>query len=281
VTAPNPENSDRYYGYSGYPEQNPVPPPPPSYAYPADAAPAGRPPRPRRRGRRWIIALVILLGLLVAADRIGVVVTENTLASQIKKDQNLSQTPGVSIDGFPFLTQVVSRDFPHVTVDIRGLVASGVPISDIHADLNGVHVSSGYNSATVDNLTATAILSYSDLSKAVSNQVQNIGTVTVSQGSAGQLKATYSLLGASVSAQVAATLLPGNTIELKSAGVDAGGLGSLVQAVTPTSFDVKIPLGTLPFGIQLKSLVLTSTAADIIATGHNVALSQTTATQTQ
>jgi LmeA-like phospholipid-binding len=279
VTAPNPEPSDRYYGYSGYPEQNPEPTTP--YAYPEDTAfpAAARAPRPRRRGRRWIIALVILLGLLVAADRIGVVVTENVLASQIKKDQNLSQTPGVSIDGFPFLTQVVSRDFSHVTVDIRGLVASGVPISDIHADLNGVHVSSGYNSATVDTLTATAILNYSDLSKAISNQVENIGTVTVSEGSGGQLKATYSILGASVSAQVAATLLPGNTIELKSAGVDAGGLGGLVQAVTPTGFDVKIPLGTLPFGIQLKSLVLTSTAADIIATGHNVALSQTTATQ--
>jgi hypothetical protein len=277
VTAPNPEHSDRYYGYSGYPEQNPVPPPP--YASAADAAPAVRPPRPRRRGSRWIIALVILLGLLVAADRIGVAVTESTLASQIQKDQKLSQKPGVSIDGFPFLTQVVSRDFPHVTVDIRGLVASGVPISDIHADLNGVHVSSGYNSATVDTLTATAILNYSDLSKAISNQVENIGTVTVSRGTDGQLKATYDLLGASVSAQVAASLQPGNTIELKSAGVDAGGLGSIVQAVTPTSFDVKIPLGTLPFGIQLKSLNLTSTAADIIATGHNVALSQTTPSQ--
>lgn len=277
MTAPNPEHSDRYYGYSGYPEQSPVPPPP--YAYPTDDAPAVRAPRPRRRGRRWLIVLVVLLGLLVAADRIGVAVTESTLASQIQKDQKLSQKPGVSIDGFPFLTQVVSRDFPHVTVDIRGLVASGVPISDIHADLRGVHVSSGYNSATVDNLTATAILNYSDLSKAISNQVENIGTVTVSQGSDGQLKATYSLLGASVSAQVAASLQPGNTIELKSAGVDAGGLGGLVQAVTPTNFDVKIPLGALPFGIQLKSLVLTSTAADIIATGHNVALSQTSAGQ--
>ncbi len=277
MTAPNPEHSDRYYGYSGYPEQNPVPPPP--YASAADAAPAVRPPRPRRRGSRWIIALLILLGLLVAADRVGVAVTESTLASQIQKDQKLSQKPGVSIDGFPFLTQVVSRDFPHVTVDIRGLVASGVPISDIHADLNGVHVSSGYNSATVDTLTATAILNYSDLSKAISNQVENIGTVTVSKDASGQLKATYDLLGASVSAQVAASLQPGNTIELKSAGVDAGGLGSIVQAVTPTSFDVKIPLGTLPFGIQLKSLNLTSTAADIIATGHNVALSQTTPSQ--
>ncbi|HEX5269893.1 MAG TPA: DUF2993 domain-containing protein, partial [Gemmataceae bacterium] len=80
--------------------------------------------RPSRRGRRWLIALGVLIVLLIAADRIGVAVAESTLASQIQKDQKLSQKPGVSISGFPFLTQVASRNFGHVAVDIRGLVAS-------------------------------------------------------------------------------------------------------------------------------------------------------------
>jgi hypothetical protein len=278
VTAPNPDHpSERFYGYAGYPEQqNPAPPPPQPRAYPEHTRPLPAP-RMRRRGRRWLIALGVLVALLIAADRIGVAVAESTLASQIQKDQKLSQKPGVSISGFPFLTQVVSRDFGHVAVDIRGLTASGVPISDIHADLNGVHVSSGYNSATVDNLTATAILTYSDLSKAVTDQVGGIGDVTISEGTAGQLKATYNLVGLTVSAEVAVTLLPGNQIELKSGKIDSPlpdfGLG------TPSGFDVKIPLGALPFGIQLKSLNVTQNAVDIAATGHNVSLSQTTVSQ--
>ena len=276
MTAPNPDRSERFYGYAGYPEQNPAPPPPPpNYQDGMPERPRMR--RPGRRGRRWLIALGVLIALLVAADRVGVAVAESALASQIQKDQKLSQKPGVSISGFPFLTQVVSRNFGHVAVDIRGLNASGVPISDIHADLNGVHVSSGYNSATVDTITATAILTYSDLAKAVEAQVDGIGNVTVSEGTAGQLKATYDLAGITVSAEVAVTLLPGNQLELKSGKIDTplSGLG----LGTPDNFDIKLSLTAIPFGIQLKSLNLTPTAVDIAATGHNVALSQTSVSQ--
>lgn len=277
MTAPNPDRSERFYGYAGQPEHNPAQPPhSPHYQ---DAAPDGLPRmrRPRRRGRRWLIALGVLIALVIVADRVGVAVAESTLASQIQKDQKLSQKPGVSISGFPFLTQVVSRNFGHVAVDIRGLNASGVPISDIHADLNGVHVSSGYNSATVDTVTATAILTYGDLAKAVESQVDGIGNVTVSEGTGGQLKATYNLAGFTVSAEVAVILLPGNQLELKSGKIDTplSGLG----LSTPTGFDFKLSLAAIPFGIQLKSLNVTPTAVDILATGHNVSLSQTTVSQ--
>lgn len=278
MTAPNPDHSERFYGYAGYPEQSqsPASPPPQRYDDPRTAGRV-RVRRPGRRGRRWLIALGVLIALLIAADRIGVAVAQSMLASQIQKDQKLSQKPGVSISGFPFLTQVASRNFGHVAVDIRGLNASGVPISDIHADLNGVHVSSGYNSATVDTITATAILTYSDLSKAVEDQVDGIGTVTVSEGTAGQLKATYDLAGITVSAEVAVTLLPGNQLELKSGKIDTplSGLG----LGTPDNFDIKLSLAAIPFGIQLKSLNVMSNAVDIAATGHNVALSQTSVSQ--
>ena len=265
MTAPNPDHSERFYGYAGHSDQTPAAPAPPAYAAP----------RRRRHTRRWIIVAVVLVGLLVGADRVAAAVAESTLASKIQSSQKLSQKPSVSIDGFPFLTQVIARHFGHATIDIRGLVASGVPISDIHADVTGVHVSSGYNSAMVDTLVATAMLNYSDLSSAVTN-LAGIGQVQVSQGTGGQLKATYSLVGIDVSAQVAVSLLAGNTIELKSGAIDTGLLGSLT---TPAGFDVKIPLGNLPFGMQLKDLAVTSTAVDISATGHNVSLSGNTMNQ--
>jgi hypothetical protein len=280
VTAPNPDRSERFYGYAGYPEQNPAqpsPPPPPSNYQNATTGKRPRMRRPGRRGRRWLIALGVLIALIITADRVGVAVAESTLASQIQKDQKLSQKPGVSISGFPFLTQVISRDFGHVAVDIRGLNASDVPISDIHADLNGVHVSSGYNSATVDTITATAILTYTDLDKAIEKQVAGIGNATVSEGTSGQLKVTYDLAGFTVSAEVAVTLLPGNQLELKSGKIDTP-LSDLGLA-TPDNFDFKLSLAAIPFGIQLKSLNVTSTAVDIAAVGHNVSLSQTSVSQ--
>ena len=69
-----------------------------------EEAPAGtalrRRPRRRHRGRGWLIALVVLAALLVAADRVAAAVTESRLAAKIQSSQNLSQKPAVSIDGF-------------------------------------------------------------------------------------------------------------------------------------------------------------------------------------
>jgi hypothetical protein len=270
VTAPNPDRPDRPYGYAGYPERPASPPS--SRSRLADAGLRARASRPRRHGRRWFVALVVLAGLLVAADRVGAVVAESEMASQIQNGQKLAQKPGASISGIPFLTQVISRDFGHVTLDIRGLVASGVPLSDIHADLSGVHVSSGFNSATVDRLTAVAFLDYSDLSAAVTRQA-GIGTVTVADGGAGQLKASYAVLGVAATAQIHISLLAGNELEVKSGKIDTPlpGLG------TPPGFDQKVPLGTLPFGIRFTSLVVAPSAVEITAYGRNVSLSQTTA----
>jgi hypothetical protein len=253
VTAPNSEPSDRYFGN-----------------YREDEPPAAAPVRRRRRrGRRWLIALVVLVGLLVAADRVSAAVTESRLAARIQQSQRLSEKPSVSIDGFPFLTQVLSRDFGHVTVDIHNLDAQGVPVEHIHADLRGVHVSSGYSSATVDTLTSTATLTYSAISATLSKGA-GVGRVTVSQGSApGQVKAAYSLLGAGVSADVAVNVLSGNVLEYKGVKLNtaAGGVG-----LDQNLFDVKIPLTGLPFGMQLKTLRVTPTGVDISATGQNVVL---------
>lgn len=229
----------------------------------------------RRRGRKWLIALIVLLLLLVGADRIGLLVAESMLADKIQSSQHLSQKPDVSIDGFPFLTQVAARDFPHATVDIHGLVANKVPISDLHADLQGVHVNSGFSAATVDNLTATASLSYTDLASALGSQIslggQPIGTITLSQYGTDELQGSFQLLGATVSAVISVKLVGQNEVEFKSVSYNSpvSGLG-----ISPPGFDYTLSLGTLPFGISLTQLGFTSSAIDITAVGHQVQLSQ-------
>ena len=54
--------------------------------------------------RRLLIVLVVLAALLVVADRVGVVVAQNRLASQIQQQLDLDRKPDVSIRGIPFLT---------------------------------------------------------------------------------------------------------------------------------------------------------------------------------
>ena len=234
----------------------------------ADTQVAPAPRRKRHRLRWLLVVLVVLAGLLVAADRVALNVAQNELADKIAQQQDLSQKPVVRIDGFPFLTQAISRNFPHATVDIKGLNAQGVPISDLHADLRGVHVSSGYNSAVVDTLTATASLSYPDLSKAVTEKT-GFAEVILSDGGNGEVKAIITVAGlVSASVQVHVKLDPGNVIELSSDPITLPVVGS-------RTIDYKLPIGNLPFGVGLSSITVGSSGIDIVASGQHVSLSQT------
>jgi hypothetical protein len=239
------------------------------------AAKQRRPKRRRHRGTKWLIALVVVLGLLVAADRITLSVAESQLAGKIKSSQHLAQKPAVSIAGFPFLTQVISRDFPNATVDIHGLTANGgLVISDLHS----VHVDSGFNSATVDTLDATAQMSYADISKALASKLTvagaQVGDVTLSDAGNDQLNAAYEVAGVKVSATIEVTVTGVNTLEFKSVDIKTP-----VSAVfTPPNFDVSYDLGALPFGMKLTQLEFTPSVVEVSATGTDVSLSQTSVT---
>ena len=251
--------------------------PPDEYA----AAPTGSLPPPPRKRRRWGLRLGIVLGilvvLLVAADRVGVVIAERTAATKVQQEQGLPQKPSIGIDGFPFLTQVANHDFSHVTVDIRGLEPTGVPITDLHADLYGVHVDSSFNGGTADTVDATAQLSYSDISAAVTKEA-GVGQVTVAEGTGGQLKASFGIAGVNVSATVAVTLAGPNTIKLTTGQVQTPLSGFGISIPDTSGFTVSIPLGTLPFGIQLTGIQTTANYVGITATGHNVPLQQSSST---
>lgn len=270
-------------GYSNYAERAPEPtlryeaPEPSNYAPSMTPSPSEElPPAPRRR-RRWVRRLVITLGillvLLVAADRVGVIVAQNVAATQVQKEQNLPQKPGISIKGFPFLTQVANRDFSHIAVDIHGLPSTGVPITDLHADLYGVHVDSSFNGGTADTVNAVAQLSYSDISAAVNKQIgQGFGQITVSEGTGNQVMASYSIAGVSLSASVSITIGPNNTINVKTGQVNTPLSGLL--SLGNTSFSTSFSLGNLPFGIQLNGIQVAKNYVGITATGHNVPLQE-------
>jgi acid stress-induced BolA-like protein IbaG/YrbA len=96
--------------------------------------------KPRRfRTRPLVITLVVILALLVAADFGAAAIAEYQVSKRARTAFNLTDDPAVTINGFPFLTQAISGDYTHITVD-----AKGVPIKDIlkdveiHAELRDV-----------------------------------------------------------------------------------------------------------------------------------------------
>jgi hypothetical protein len=191
--------------------------------------------------RRLVISLVVLVAVLIAADRIAAVVAEHEVASRVQASESLTARPGVSIGGFPFLTQALSGRYDDVTVSVHGLRAGSLPIQRFVAHLRGLHVSlraalgGRVHSVPVDRATATLLLTWADLDALLR---QN-GAVADVNGSL-----------------------------VRSAGVS----GAAVVLHTTAAGDIAVPLRKLPFGVRLTSATRTAAGVDVHAAATSFVL---------
>lgn len=220
------------------------------------------PKAPRRRGgrrRRWIaFVLVIVIGLLVAADFGARALAEDKVASEIQH-QGFPRKPDVSIAGFPFLTQLISRHFERIDISSGNVPEGPVTIKSIKAVLSGVRVNSGFNGATVSQLTGTAFITFPELASAVTAQggsalsgaLNGVG-LTLSAAGPHEVRASINLVLVSGSAtwQVSRLSGTGIRVHLVSSGGLFAGLGGSIG-------DFTIPLSSLPLGVKLQSLTVT------------------------
>ena len=248
--------------------------PPGAPTYPANqGVPAAQdyqapPARVRRRRRRWPwITLLVIVLVLVGGDRAAKAYAEDRMASQVQSSLALSGKPNVTIQGFPFLTQAAARTFNTVDVNASNETAGPggqLQIASLTATLHGMHIH-GTNSATVDQFTASALVTFTALAHA-GGIPQGI---TLAPAGPNQLKATVDILGFSSNATAKVTQVGSNKINVKITdfgGVPADVLGSL------TDFNISIP--KLPAGVKIKSISITQQGLRITASGQNITLSQ-------
>lgn len=227
------------------------------------------PPAPARRRRRkwpWITLLVIVL-VLVLGDRAANAYTEDRMASQVQSSLALSGKPHVTIQGFPFLTQLAARNFKTVDVNASNETAGPggqLEIANLTATLHGMHIH-GTNSATVDQFTASALVTFTALAHA-GGIPQGI---TLSADGPNQIKATVDILGFNSDATVKVTQVGGDKVNVKVTdfnGLPSDVLGNLVD------FNISIP--KLPAGVTIKNISITQQGLKITAAGTNTNLSQ-------
>jgi hypothetical protein len=223
------------------------------------------PPRMRRRRRKWpIITLIVIVLVLVIGDRVAAAITEDQMASQVQSSLALSGKPHVTIQGFPFLTQLAARDFKTVDVNATDETTGPLEIESLTATLHGMHIH-GLNSATIDQFTASALVNFTALAKA-GGIPQGI---TLTADGPNKVKANISIGPLSETAVAQVTQTGASTINVKV--IDAGdipvsALGSLAN------FNISIP--KLPAGVSISSVSVTQQGLRITATGHNTTLSQ-------
>ena len=206
----------------------------------------------RRRRRKGpliaLITVIVLIVLFVVSDRVANAYAENQMASQFQSSLGLSGKPHVTIQGFPFWTQLIAKDFKTVNITasnetINSASAGGgaLEIASLNATLHGLHFQGfSSNSATVDQLNATALVTFTALG--------NIGGVpqgvTITADGPNQVTATLSLpvLG-SVSATAQVTQTGPNQIHVhvtNFGGMQTNALGNFAD------FTISIP--KLPAG---------------------------------
>lgn len=236
--------------------------------YPGNQGYQGPPARVRRRRRRWPwITLLVIVLVLVGGDRAANAYAENQMASQVQSSLALSGKPNVTIQGFPFLTQVAARTFNTVDVNASNETAGPggqLQIASLTATLHGMHIH-GTNSATVDQFNASALVTFTALAHA-GGIPQGI---TLAPAGPNELKATVDILGFSSDATAKVTQVGSNKINVKITdfgGVPADVLGSL------TDFTFSIP--KLPAGVKIQSISVTQQGLRVTATGQNTTLSQ-------
>jgi hypothetical protein len=226
-----------------------------------------RPPKRRHRGRRWLIALVVLIIILVGADFGARALAENAIASKIDSS-GLGTKPSVDIEGFPFLTQVASRDLSQIDINASNFTVKQVTISSLHATATGVHINGSFNGGKVDKINGTVVVSFSTVTSLIPIPGLTVGPDPA--GGPGAIKFNSSLGGATGKIeQVSPTVIKVDVGNLTG----LAGLASLIGgSALQSSYTFDIP--KLPAGLVVRSITVTNQGIVATASAANTTLSQ-------
>jgi hypothetical protein len=223
--------------------------------------------RPRRRHRGLkvtAILVVVLLALLAIGDRVANGIAENVMANEIKS-QGFPVKPKVTIEGFPFLTQLAGRDFHQIDISASNVKEGPLEIASVNATMHGVHITSGFNGATVDQINGTALVTFAGLSSAAGIS----DGISLSNGGHDQLKATINLGFISGSALAQVTRSGSHQIEVKIVQAGVIPLSALGNA---RDFTINLP--TLPAGMTVQNVSVTGQGVLISISGSHTTFSQ-------
>ncbi|WP_069816743.1 LmeA family phospholipid-binding protein [Streptomyces sp. TP-A0874] len=232
------------------------------------------------RALRIILILVVVLGgLFVAADRLAVNLAEKKAAEKIQSSQGLPGTPKVSIKGFPFLTQVISKKFGEVDLELDGIEheAAGhtIRVSSLSARLSDVRIGGDFSSATAERATGTALIGYDDLTKAADENV-TLGYGGKNKDGKGQVKVTANVplpLGQSFEHSVVSTVSVSgsHTVRLRAVAIPASQIPGLEDMVRE-KIDMDSKIGGLPEELSLESVNATKDGIELTVSGKGVKL---------
>lgn len=257
------------------------------------------PEEPVRRRSHWgrylLILLAVLLVLAVAADRVSAYIAARTVASQAKSQLEkegvtLVGDPQVTIDGFPFLTQVAAGHYDKIDIKVNGPTTHGVRLDVLDVVAMGISADtasllSGGGTISAEKVTGTATIAWKTFTQMVDlSGLKQYGidpdTVTVTSTDAGHLRinAPVQYQGQTYGVQAAGTVsVNRDVLHVAVAGVQAsdGTLPAPVQnqlSRIAQELNISVRVPPLPYHLSLDSVHTTAGGISITASARGVVI---------
>lgn len=250
--------------------------------------------------------VVALAGAAVAADRWALGVAEDRIAESVTSElDSVSGDPGVTVTGFPFLTQLAAGTLDDVSMTLAGAVVDDLELRDVDVRAADVSTQRPYTSRSAWLTASGATLAGVDLTDVTAQATEVTtgdpftaasarlsGTLTTAtlerlvaeRSGLGDVRlavagnrvtATGRVLGLDVVAQ----LVPrpqGRAVAVDVHEVEVGGLAvdvdELPRRVRERLSGVTLPVDGLPEGMRLTGVTVTDAGMRITVEGEDVTL---------
>jgi hypothetical protein len=228
-------------------------------------------PRRKNRLRTLTIVLIAVIVVLVGLDFGSRALAESIMASQIK-DQGFPKKPDVSIQGFPFLTQVITRDFSDIKISSTNITEGPLEIASLNATMSGVHVNTSFKKGTIDRLNGTIDVTFTALANAMNSESGGLSSalngagLTLTQAGPNEVKTSFDLVVFSGTAIWRITRTGRNNINIHLVSTT----GDLPSDLLSSIGDINVPLPSLPVGLSIQSISVTQNGVVGTVTGQNV-----------
>jgi hypothetical protein len=211
--------------------------------------------------RRLLIAGVVLLVALLLADRVTQVIAANAVAGQLKESGELREEPTVSIRGFPFLTQAFAGRYDRVELSAEGISRGSIRLSSLDVEVRGAQVplaralSGRVDSVPVESMTAESLLAFADLA----HESELAQASIAAAGKLVDVTARLTVFGSqfTVTARSRVTLERGAVVMTPQSIKVEGGSSDAVDRALRDQLDLRVSVGTLPYGLRLTGLRVT------------------------
>ncbi|MFE6456630.1 DUF2993 domain-containing protein [Streptomyces cinereoruber] len=210
--------------------------------------------RSLRHRRAAVCVASVVAGSVLAASLADLAVAdraERKLAEAFREATGARQGPQVSVHGFPVLPQVAHGRLDRVDVSAQDIPADSqraLPITRLDMRLDGLTAPADASAARAYEATASAYLSYDDLSGALGFRVGPASSPGRIQGNLPLPMGQSATVGAAVEAG------QDNTITFKDVKITGASLPEGLQALLTRAFERPIALQNIPAGLRLTSL---------------------------